>query len=354
MQASWSGSIVFGMVSVPVQLFKATETHAGPRFHQVHEKDGGRIRLKRFCETEDKEVPYREIAKGYETEDDEQLILTSKDFEALPIPSKNIIDVQAFVDAGTFDPMQYESAYYVGLGKRSPGKPYALLREAMREDGKVAVAKVTLTSRESLAVLRVVDDLLVLHTMLWPDEVRPARGIEPPADEKLHANELRMAQSLMQQMSEGFTVADLRDEYREAVEALIEAKLTGGEAAMEPRPKPVSNVVDITELLQRSIDAQKARHGGKGAAAKGGADEEAEAEAEAAGGEEPAAAAPRTASKKSASARKSAPAKKTASSSSGAKKTAASSRKTAASTKKTAAKKTPAKAPAKKTTRKAG
>ncbi|HEX4791678.1 MAG TPA: Ku protein [Actinospica sp.] len=260
MQASWSGSIVFGMVSVPVQLFKATETHAGPRFHQVHEKDGGRIRLKRYCEVEDREVPYREIAKGYETEDDEQLVLTAKDLEALPIPSKNIIDVQAFVDVDTFDPIQYESAYYVGLGKRSPGKPYALLREALREDGKVAVAKVTLTSRESLAVLRVVDDLLVLHTMLWPDEVRPARGIEPPT-EKLHANELRMAQSLMEQMSEGFEVDDLHDEYREAVEALIEAKLAGGETETEPRPKAPSNVVDITELLQRSIDAQKARHG---------------------------------------------------------------------------------------------
>lgn len=259
MQASWSGSIVFGMVSVPVQLFKATETHAGPKFHQVHEADGGRIRLKRYCEVEDKEVPYKEIAKGYQTEDDEQLILTSQDLEELPIPSKNIIDVQAFVDVGTFDPIQYESAYYVGLGKRSPGKPYVLLREALREDGKVAVAKVTLTSRESLAVLRVVDDLLVLHTMLWPDEVRSARGIEPPTED-LHANELRMARSLMDQMSEDFEVADLHDEYRDAVEALIESKLTGGETTTEPRPAPASNVVDITELLQRSIDAQKARH----------------------------------------------------------------------------------------------
>jgi DNA end-binding protein Ku len=250
------------MVSVPVQLFKATETHAGPKFHQVHEKDGGRIRLKRYCEAEDKEVPYREIAKGYETEDEQQLILTSKDLESLPIPSKNVIDVQAFVDVGTFDPIQYESAYYIGLGKRSPSKPYVLLREALREDGKVAVAKVTLTSRESLAVLRVVDDLLVLHTMLWPDEVRPARSIEPPA-EKLHANELRMAQSLMEQMSDGFDVADLHDEYREAVEALIDSKLSGeAETEAGPKPAPASNVVDITELLQRSIDAQKARHGG--------------------------------------------------------------------------------------------
>lgn len=297
MQASWSGSIVFGMVSVPVQLFKATETHAGPKFHQVHETDGGRIRLKRFCEVEDKEVPYKEIAKGYQTEDDEQLILTSQDLESLPIPSKNLIDVQAFVDVGTFDPIQFESAYYVGLGKRSPGKPYVLLREALREDGKVAVAKVTLTSRESLAVLRVVDDLLVLHTMLWPDEVRPARGIEPPA-EKLHANELRMARSLMDQMSEGFEVDDLHDEYREAVEALIESKLSGGESATEPRPAPASNVVDITELLQRSIDAQKARHESSDAPKAAAASAPAKKKAASAPAKKTAAAAKKTAAKK--------------------------------------------------------
>lgn len=306
MQASWSGSIVFGMVSVPVQLYKATETHSGPRFHQVHEKDGGRIRLKRFCEVEDAEVPYREIAKGYETDDDEQVVLTSQDMAELPIPSKNIIDVQAFVDADAFDPIQFESAYYVGLGKRSPGKPYALLREALRGQGKVAVAKVTMTTRESLAVLRVVDELLVLHTMLWPDEVRSARGIEPP-DEQVHANELRMAHSLMDQMSEGFDVGELHDEYREAVEELIGAKLHGGEEAPRPGPAPASNVVDISELLQRSIDAQKSRGAGGGRAADGAAGDD--------GAERGPAkkAAKKTAAKKTAPAKKTAAAKKTAS-----------------------------------------
>jgi len=318
MQASWSGSIVFGMVSVPVQLYKATETHSGPKFHQVHEKDGGRIRLKRYCEAEDKEVPYKEIAKGYETDDEQQLVLTSQDMADLPIPSKSIIDVQAFVDAEAFDPIQFESAYYVGLGKRSPGKPYVLLREALREDGKVAVAKVTLTTRESLAVIRVVDDLLVLHTMLWPDEVRSARGIEPPV-ETLHSNELRMARSLMDQMSEDFHVEDLRDEFREAVEALIESKLSGA-APVGPKPTPASNVVDITELLQRSIDAQKARHGESAADAKGG-----EAESEA-----PSRAKSKPAAKKAASSRSStgkAPAKKSPAKKTAAKKSASSRRK---------------------------
>jgi DNA end-binding protein Ku len=261
MPASWSGSIVFGMVSVPVQLFKATETHAGPKFHQVHEPDGGRIRLKRFCEAEDAEVPYGEIAKGYDVDDDEQLVLTSEDLDSLPIPSKSTIEVQAFVDAAEFDPIQFDQAYYVGLGKRSPAKPYALLREAMREDGKVAVAKLTLTTRESLAILRVVDDLLVLHTMLWPDEVRSARGIEPP-EETVHANELKMAHSLMDTMSQGFSLDDMHDEYREAVEDMIEAKLHG-RAPTAQRPAPASNVVDITEILARSLEAEQSRRTGR-------------------------------------------------------------------------------------------
>lgn len=273
MPANWSGSIVFGMVSVPVQLLKATETHAGPRFHQVHEKDGGRIRLKRFCESENKEVPYAEIAKGYDLGDDEELILTSDDLDSLPIPSKGTIELLAFVDEDTFDPMQFENSYYVAPGKRSPAKPYALLREAMRQTGKIGVSKVTLTTRESLAVLRVKDDLLVLHTMLWPDELRPAAGIEPPSAD-VRAEEMKMARTLMDALSENFDLDELRDEYREAVEALIESKARGQAPTAKARPAPSSNVVDITAMLKRSIEAQASRSGG----GRGKAEEEDEGE----------------------------------------------------------------------------
>ena len=269
MPANWSGSIVFGMVSVPVQLLKATETHAGPKFHQVHEKDGGRIRLKRFCEAEDKEVPYAEIAKGYDLGEDEELILTPEDLDSLPIPSKGTIELLAFVDEDTFDPMQFDSAYYVAPSKRSPAKPYALLREAMRETGKVGVSKVTLTTRESLAVLRVKDDLLVLHTMLWPDELRSA-GIDAPSAD-VRADEMKMARTLMDALSENFEISELHDEYREAVETLIEAKAQG-HAPTAAKPSPASNVVDITAMLKRSIEAQTSRgsRGGSGSRAKSG------------------------------------------------------------------------------------
>lgn len=268
MPASWTGSIVFGMVSVPVQLLKATEAHSGPRFHQVHEKDGGRIRLKRFCEAEDKEVPYAEIAKGYDLGDEEELILTSEDMDKLPIPSKGTIELLAFVDTDTFDLMQFESAYYVAPGKRSPAKPYALLREAMRESGKIAVSKITLTTRESLAVIRVKDDLLVLHTMLWPDELRPATGIAPPTAE-VRAEEMKMAHTLMDALSENFDIEQLHDEYREAVEELIESKTEGRVPTPASKPAPVSNVVDITAMLQRSIEAQTSRRSGGSGGAKG-------------------------------------------------------------------------------------
>jgi DNA end-binding protein Ku len=261
MRASWSGSIAVNLFTVPVQLYKATEVHAGPKTYQVHEKDGGRIRYRRVCELEETEVPYDEIAKGVEIDGDEQVILTSDDLEDLPVPSLHLIDVQGFVDADAFDPMQFDQSYYVGLGKRAPDKPYVLLREAMREAGKVAVAKVTLSTKESLALLRVVDDLLVLHTMLWPDEVRRA-DIRTPS-ENVHANELRMAQSLLEEVTKGFVLDDLHDEYREAMQALVDAKQSGSKPVAPSREREDSNVIDITDILSRAIESERARHGGE-------------------------------------------------------------------------------------------
>jgi DNA end-binding protein Ku len=254
--SAWTGSISFGLVNVPVQLYKATETHSGPDFHQVHVPDGGRIRLKRFCELEDVEVPLHEISRGL-TVGRREVVLTSADMDTLPLPSRFVIDVQAFVDAGTFDAVQFDQAYYVGLPRRTPGKPYALLREAMRERGQVAVAKVTLTTRESLAVLRVVGDMLVLHTMLWPDEVRSPQGV-PTADDEIHSNELKMTISLMHAMSRDFRFEDLHDEYRHALEELVDAKLHGEQPAEIRRPRRA--VVDITKVLAESLAAAEAAH----------------------------------------------------------------------------------------------
>ena len=303
MRASWSGSIAVNLFTVPVQLYKATEIHAGPKTYQVHEKDGGRIRYRRVCELEEKEVPYDEIAKGVDIDGDEQVILTADDLEDLPVPSLHLIDVQGFVDADTFDPMQFDQAYYVGLGKRAPDKPYVLLREAMREAGKAAVAKVTLTTKESLALLRVVDDLLVLHTMLWPDEVRRA-DLRAPS-ETVHANELRMAQSLLEEVTKGFSVDDLHDEYREAMQALVEAKQHGAKPKA-PAPKhEESNVIDITDILSRAIESERSRKQGEGGTpARGPAPAKKTAAKKTAAKKTTTAPAKKTAAKKTASPRK--------------------------------------------------
>ncbi|MBR7824986.1 Ku protein [Actinospica sp. MGRD01-02] len=318
MRASWSGSIAINLFSVPVQLYKATEPHEGPKTYQVHEKDGGRIRYKRFCELEESEVPYDEITKGVEVDEDEQVILTKADLENLPVPSLHVIDVQGFVDAGTFDPMQFDQAYFVGLGKRAPDKPYVLLREAMRESGKVAVAKVTLSTKESLAVVRVVDDLLMLHTMLWPDEVRQADLRTPSAT--VHANELRMAQSLLDEVTKGFSIEDLHDEYREAMQELIDAKQHGTKPTAPAKPTEDSNVIDITEILNRAIESERARKTGT----SGGSGDSGEAAESAPAAKKAAAktASPRkTAASKQTAAKKAAPAKKTAAKKTAAKKT---------------------------------
>ncbi|MGW2350662.1 non-homologous end joining protein Ku [Actinacidiphila glaucinigra] len=259
----WKGAIGFGLVSIPVKLYAATEEH-GVSLHQVHAEDGGRIRMKRFCEKEGKEVPYAEIAKGYEDESGRTVVLTDEDLADLPLPSKKLIDVLAFVDAGDIDPLSLSRAYYVGA-ETAAAKPYVLLREALSSSGKAAVTKIALRTRESLALLRVHEDVLVLHTMYWPDEVRAAEGLAPPEKVTVRPQELKMARSLMDTLSEDFDLESMHDEYQHAMDELVAARLEG-----EPVPEMAEvtaapdNVVDLMAALQASIDAR----GGEKAGAK--------------------------------------------------------------------------------------
>ncbi|MET9874878.1 Ku protein [Actinacidiphila glaucinigra] len=251
----WKGAIGFGLVSIPVKLYAATEEH-GVSLHQVHAEDGGRIRMKRFCEKEGKEVPYAEIAKGYEDDAGRTVVLTDEDLAALPLPSKKLIDVLAFVDADDIDPLSLSRAYYVGA-ETAAAKPYVLLREALSSSGKAAVTKIALRTRESLALLRVHEDVLVLHTMYWPDEVRAAEGLAPPEKVTVRPQELKMAQSLMDTLSEDFDLESMHDEYQHAMDELVAARLEG-----EPVPEMAEvtaapdNVVDLMAALQASIDAR--------------------------------------------------------------------------------------------------
>lgn len=301
MRSSWKGAISFGLVTVPVSIAPAVEEH-NVSLHQVHAKDGGRVRMKRWCELEDREVPYREIAKGYEADEDHTVVLTDEDLSGLPVPTKRTIDVLAFVDASQIDPVYFAKPYYVAPEKTG-AKPYALLRDAMRESGQVAVTKITLSTRESPAVLRVHDDVLVLQLMVWPDEVRSAEGIAPQ-EAGVRPQELAMAQSLIQTLSADFPelAGDLHDDYQAALRELVEAKLEGAPVPHEaPKRAAGDNVIDLMAVLERSV---KAAQGGRSR----GPGEEAQPQ-EAAAPQQPAAAAgstssrpaaPRSAAKKSA------------------------------------------------------
>ncbi|HXR69587.1 Ku protein [Actinocrinis sp.] len=344
MRSSWKGAISFGLVTVPVSIAPAVEEHNVP-LHQVHAKDGGRVRMKRWCELEDREIPYREIAKGFEADEEHTVVLTDEDLSELPVPTKRTIDVLAFVDESQIDPVYFAKPYYVAPEKTG-GKPYALLRDAMRESGQVAVTKITLSTRESPAVLRVHDDVLVLQLMVWPDEVRSAEGIAPQ-EAGVRPQELAMAQSLIQTLSTDFPelAGDLHDDYQSALRNLVEAKLEGAPVPHEaPRRAAGDNVIDLMAVLERSV---KAAQGGRSR----GQEAEAE-ETEAAAASRPAAA--KSAAKKSAprAAAKTAekpPAEKSTAKRAGPSKSAASK----STAKKAAAKKTATKTAAKSTRRRA-
>ncbi|GAA2998399.1 non-homologous end joining protein Ku [Streptomyces fulvorobeus] len=273
MRATWKGAISFGLVTIPVQLFTATEEHDIP-LRQVHEKDGSRVRMRRVCEAEDTEISYQEITKGYEAPDGSMIMLSDEDLAELPLPSRKLIDVLAFVDAETIDPLMFSKAYYVGTSDRAAEKPYALLKEALTESGQIAVTKIAIRSRESLAVLRVHEDTLVLHTCLWPDEVRPAAGVAPEGDVQIRPQELQMAKSLMDMLSQDFDLSALHDEYQEALQQVIEARLQGVEPPHGAEAAPTGGkVIDLMAALENSVRAARESRG-----EQAGEDEETDAE----------------------------------------------------------------------------
>jgi DNA end-binding protein Ku len=258
MRAIWKGAVSFGLVSVPVKLYSATESH-DVSFRQVHAKDGGRIKYQRVCSIDGEEVPYADIAKGYETEDGEMVILTDEDLAQLPTTSSREIAVEKFVPSDQIDPMLFEKSYYLEPEK-SGAKPYALLREALLEADRMAVVTVALRQRTSIAVLRVRDDVIVLQTMMWPDEIRaPDFKVETG---EVKPAEVKMATMLVETLAGDFDPSELEDDYAEAVEALVKTKIEGGEIKRTPTStKSSGEVVDLLAALQRSVDAAKTARG---------------------------------------------------------------------------------------------
>ncbi|GAA3606668.1 Ku protein [Kineosporia mesophila] len=262
MRAIWKGAVSFGLVNVPVRLFSATQEH-DIRFHQVHREDGGRIRMKRMCSVCGEEVAWDQLAKGYESEDGRLVVLNDEDFDALPLSTGREIDVVEFVPTGQVDPVLFGKSYYLEPDARA-AKPYALLREALEATDRVAVVKVALRQRESLAVLRVRDRVIMMQTLLWPDEIRAAEFPILEDEVDLRPQELRMAASLVDSMAADFEPDQYEDEYQQALVQLVEAKLEGAEPApAKADEEATTEVVDLLSALQASVDRAKASRGEK-------------------------------------------------------------------------------------------
>jgi DNA end-binding protein Ku len=269
MRAIWKGAVSFGLVSVPVKLYAATESH-DVSFRQVHAKDGGRIKYQRVCSIDGEEVPYSDIAKGYETEDGEMVILDDEDLAELPSTSSREIAVEKFVPSNQIDPMLFEKSYYLEPEKTG-AKPYALLRQALKEADRMAVVTVAIRQRTSVAVLRVRPtdngDVIVLQTMMWPDEIRqPDFSIDGG---EVKDAEVKMANMLVETLAGDFDPAEFEDDYAEAVQTLVKTKIEGGEVKKPPTAAKTSGeVVDLLAALQRSVDAAKTARGEEAEEAK--------------------------------------------------------------------------------------
>src|SRR4051794_3593800 len=307
MRSIWKGSVSFGLVSIGVKLYSATEER-DVSFHQVRRSDGARIRYKRVAESDGEEVPYGEIAKGYQLPSGEIVVLTDEDFADLPLPSARVVDVLQFVPADQIDPIYYNKSYYLEPEKTAV-KPYLLLRDALEESDMVGLVKVAIRNREQLATLRVRDGVIVLGTMIWPDEVRVADFGFLDDDVELRPQEQAMARSLLDSMAGDFVPEEYTDNYREALQSVIEAKVEGREVVEVEDAQPnAGNVVDLMSALRASVEAAKKSRGDAPAADTASAKTAAKAPAKKAAAKAPA---------KKAAAKK-APAKKAA-----AKKTAA-------------------------------
>ncbi|MEV5439863.1 Ku protein [Streptomyces sp. NPDC052682] len=259
-RAIWSGAISFGLVTVPIQVASATEDHS-IRFHQYHLEDMGRVRVRKVCELEDREVAQSEIGKGYQLTKEQVIPISDEELSNLPLPTAKAIEIEAFVPLESIDAIRIGEGYYLQPAQPVAAKPYKLLVQALGRSSKVAVVKYAWSGRERLGLLRVRGDVLVLHAMHWPDEIRdPTELLPPPV--KVSDEEIDSALALMDTM----TVDDLaelgvRDEYTEAMAQIIQAKREDRELPEAPEPEQPAKVVDLMAALQESVQKARAARG---------------------------------------------------------------------------------------------
>jgi DNA end-binding protein Ku len=277
-RAIWRGAISFGMVSIPVKLFTATESK-DIAFRQLAGEDLGRVKMLRWSPTLDREVAYDELVKGYEYAKDQYVIVDQEDFDTLPVPSKHTIQITAFVKADEIDPVYYERTY--GLEPEEAGlKPFKLLLQAMEEKGLIAIGKLAIRQKEHLCALRPHEDGIVIETLYYPDELRDLDTVDL-SEVEVSDEEMKMAYALIDMLEKPFDPGEYNDEYRDALMELIQAKLEGGEIVRD-ESAPAPQTVDLMAALKASIEATNARGDGapssNGASAEADDDDEAEAE----------------------------------------------------------------------------
>jgi DNA end-binding protein Ku len=254
-RALWKGAVSFGMVTIPIKLYTATE-EKDISFNQLHKKDGERIRYQRYCSADEEVVELKDIVKGYEISRGNYVIMEDEDFDKVPVNTTHTIEITDFVPLDQIDPIYYQKTYYIEPDKVGM-KPFALLREVLKDSELVALAKVTLRQKEQLCSLRVYEDVIAMETMFYPDEIRSVEGLDAPGDLTISEKEMQMARSLVEMLKGDFDPEKYHDNYREALLELIEKKSEGEEIT---RPKPaVGKVTDLMEALRASVEAARAR-----------------------------------------------------------------------------------------------
>ena len=259
-RALWKGSISFGLVTLPINLVSATEAGEALAFNLLHRKDKSRIIEKRFCKKEDVEVAWKDIVKGYQYAKDQYVVITDEDFERVRVPGTQTFEIRKFVPAADVEDLYFNYPYYVTPQGRSAVKGYALLRDALRATGKLAIGTIVLRQREHLAALEPAGNALVLTTMRFAHEIRQAKDLGLPASGKgWSESEMKLARQLVDTLSGEWDPADYRDTYSEALRRVIEAKIKGKEPSPTELPAP-ARVTDLMEALKRSLKERPRQH----------------------------------------------------------------------------------------------
>lgn len=259
----WKGVVSFGMVSIPIRLYNATESSAKVSFRQLCPEHHSPISYKRWCAEGDHEVPYSEIERGYEVGKDRYVVIDDKDLENLPLPTAHAVTIEEFVPADEVEPgLYFDNAYYVEpeeLGK----KPYHLLREALKATGRVAIAKIALRDKEHLCALHADGQGIIMNTLHWPDEIRSTEGLKGlEGDVKINPKELQMAKALIESLADDFDPSRYKDDYREAVMKVVQAKMEGEVIEAPEAPQP-AKVMDLMEALRQSVEQAKKQRAGR-------------------------------------------------------------------------------------------